>query len=38
VSIAQLRELIRQNIIKDAQTLAAWGLYQARIAGSQASA
>jgi 8-oxo-dGTP pyrophosphatase MutT (NUDIX family) len=38
VSIAQLRELIRQNIIKDAQTLAAWGLYQARIAGPQESA
>ena len=32
VSLAQLQELIRDNVIKDAQTLAAWGLYQARLA------
>ena len=30
VSLAQLQELIRDNIIKDAQTLAAWGLYLTR--------
>ena len=30
VSLAQLEELIRDNSIKDAQTLAVWGLYRAR--------
>ncbi|MGA9565128.1 MAG: NUDIX hydrolase [Candidatus Korobacteraceae bacterium] len=35
VSLAQLQRLIRDNVIKDAQTLAAWGLYQARAAASQ---
>ena len=29
-SLAELQRLIRDNVIKDAQTLAAWGLYQAR--------
>jgi ADP-ribose pyrophosphatase len=33
LSLAQLQEMIRDNRIKDAQTLAAWGLYLAR-AGS----
>lgn len=32
VSLVQLHEFIRDNHIKDAQTLAAWGLYQARLA------
>ena len=32
VSLAQLEALIRDNHIKDAQTLAAWGLYRARAA------
>jgi 8-oxo-dGTP pyrophosphatase MutT (NUDIX family) len=32
VSAAQLQQLIADNIIKDAQTLAAWGLYVARTA------
>ena len=31
VSLAELRQLIRDNVIKDAQTLAAWALYQARV-------
>jgi len=30
VSLAQLEELIGENRIKDAQTLAVWGLYRAR--------
>jgi 8-oxo-dGTP pyrophosphatase MutT (NUDIX family) len=30
VSLAQLRQLIVENTIKDAQTLAAWGLYLTR--------
>jgi len=30
VSLAELEQLIRQNVIKDAQTMAAWALYQAR--------
>jgi ADP-ribose pyrophosphatase len=34
VSLAQLQELIRNNHIKDAQTLAAWTLYQSRSGGS----
>ena len=38
VSLAQLRELIRDNVIKDAQTLAAWGLYQARVAPAREKA
>jgi ADP-ribose pyrophosphatase len=33
VSLAQLQQLIRDNVIKDAQTLAAWALYQARAEG-----
>ena len=32
VSLAELQQLIRYNVIKDAQTLAAWALYQARAA------
>ena len=32
VSLAQLHQLIRDNVIKDAQTLAAWAFYKARIA------
>lgn len=35
VSLAQLQQLISDNHIKDAQTLAAWGLYLARAASSQ---
>ena len=35
VSLEDLRQFIRDNVIKDAQTLAAWGLYQERTAGSQ---
>ncbi len=35
VSLQELRQLITTNIIKDAQTLAAWGLYQARAASSR---
>jgi len=35
VSMAELERLIRDNVIKDAQTLAAWGLYQARRAASR---
>jgi 8-oxo-dGTP pyrophosphatase MutT (NUDIX family) len=34
VSLTELQRLLRENIIKDAQTLAAWALYQERIAGS----
>ena len=30
VSLMQLQQLIRGNVIKDAQTLADWGLYQAQ--------
>lgn len=37
VSLAQLQEFIRDNVIKDAQTLAAWGLYQACVAASRAN-
>ncbi len=37
VSLAQLQQLIRDNVIKDAQTLAAWGLYQARAVASRAN-
>lgn len=32
VSLAELQQLIRENVIKDAQTLAAWALYQVRTA------
>ena len=35
VSLAQLRQLIRDNIIKDAQTLATWGLYLMRAGASR---
>lgn len=35
VSLAELEQLIRQNVIKDAQTMAAWALYQVRAAESQ---
>jgi ADP-ribose pyrophosphatase len=31
VSLAQLQQLIHDNVIKDAQTLAAWAFYQARV-------
>ena len=31
MSLAELRQLIRDNLIKDAQTLAAWALYQAGV-------
>jgi ADP-ribose pyrophosphatase len=34
LSLAQLQEFIRDNHIKDAQTLAAWALYQSRRGGS----
>jgi ADP-ribose pyrophosphatase len=34
VSLAQLEELIRDNHIKDAQTLAAWTLYRSRSGSS----
>jgi ADP-ribose pyrophosphatase len=34
VSLEQLQVLIRDNLIKDAQTLAAWTLYQSRSGGS----
>jgi 8-oxo-dGTP pyrophosphatase MutT (NUDIX family) len=37
VSLSKLRLLVRDNVIKDAQTLAAWGLYQARLDGSRES-
>jgi hypothetical protein len=32
VSLAKLQQLIRGNVIKDAQTLAAWAFYEARAA------
>jgi 8-oxo-dGTP pyrophosphatase MutT (NUDIX family) len=32
VSLAELQQLIRENVIKDAQTMAAWALYQVRTA------
>src|SRR5664279_17638 len=32
VSLAELQQLIRNNVIKDAQTMAAWALYQVRTA------
>ena len=32
VCLAELQQLIRRNVIKDAQTMAAWALYQARAA------
>jgi ADP-ribose pyrophosphatase len=35
VSLVELQRLISDNIIKDAQTLAAWGLYQALASASQ---
>ena len=35
VSLAQLQQLISGNHIKDAQTLAAWGLYLARSSSSR---
>lgn len=38
VSLAELRELIRDNRIKDAQTLAAWALYQLCASGSAENA
>lgn len=34
-SVDELRQLIRDNQIKDAQTLAAWAFYQTRTAASQ---
>ena len=38
MSLVQLRQLIRDNIIKDAQTLAAWGLYLTRVEASRETA
>src|ERR1039457_6295606 len=38
VSLSQLQEFIRENHIKDAQTLAAWALYQSHMGGSPESA
>lgn len=35
VSLAQLKQLIRDNQIKDAQTLAAWSLYLSRASGAR---
>jgi ADP-ribose pyrophosphatase len=35
VSLAELQQLIHDNVIKDAQTLAAWALYQARDRGER---
>src|SRR3974390_1266693 len=32
VSLTELQQLIRRNVINDAQTMAAWALYQARAA------
>ena len=34
VHLAELQQMIRDNVIKDAQTLAAWTLYQVRLANS----
>lgn len=38
VNMAEFERLIRDNMIKDAQTLAAWGLYLTRSAASRESA
>jgi 8-oxo-dGTP pyrophosphatase MutT (NUDIX family) len=38
VSLAELQRLIRDNVIKDSQTLAAWGLYLARTSAPQETA
>jgi len=38
VSLAQLQQLISDNHIKDAQTLAAWGLYRARLSSPREQA
>lgn len=38
VGLGQLRQLIGDNIIKDAQTLAAWGLYLMRAEASRGTA
>jgi len=35
VSMAELARLIRDNVIRDAQTLAAWSLYQTRVLGQR---
>lgn len=35
VRLAELERLIRENVIKDAQTMAAWALYQSRTAELQ---
>jgi len=35
VSLSELERLIRDNVIRDAQTLAAWALYQTRIEGQR---
>jgi 8-oxo-dGTP pyrophosphatase MutT (NUDIX family) len=35
IALTHLRQLIRDNVIRDAQTLAAWALYQARIGESR---
>ena len=33
VSLRELKRLIRENVIRDGQSLAAWGLYLERVAG-----
>jgi len=38
MSLAQLQQLIRDNVIKDAQTMAAWSLYVARKGFAQETA
>ena len=38
VGLAELQQLIRDNVIKDAQTLAAWALYIARATGHDSGA
>ncbi len=35
VSLDEMQQLIRDNVIKDAQTLAAWALYQTRLADAK---
>ena len=38
VGLSELRQLIRDNRIKDAQTMAAWALYESQQAGAEAPA
>lgn len=35
VSLDEMEQLLRDNVIKDAQTMAAWALYQTRVAGAK---